>query len=154
MVALLLPARADNDYRGPKVALWILGLVVLVRIAIGFGSIVNGYGAATGPDGIPLDTFPSAASQTIVSLFAMLGLSRLLLGLLCVLVLIRYRALVPLMFAVLLIEQLGRQLIVTYLPIPRVGAPPVSAIHLTLLGLMVVGLGLSLLSRKPPATAT
>ena len=154
MLSRLFPSRIDNDYRGYRIALVIFGLVVLVRIAIGFGSIFNGYGAATGPDGIPLDTFPPAASQTIVSLFAMLGLSRLLLGLLCVLVLIRYRAMVPLMFVVLLIEQLGRQLIVTYLPIPRVGAPPVAVIHLTLLALMVVGLGLSLLSRKRPATAT
>ncbi|MGK2933621.1 MAG: hypothetical protein ACSLFE_00045 [Gemmatimonadaceae bacterium] len=154
MLSRLFPQRMDNDYRGYKIALVIFGLVVAVRIAIGFGSIVNGYGAATGPDGIPLDTFPPAATQTILSLFAMLGLSRLLLSLLCILVLIRYRAMVPLMFAVLLIEQLGRQAIVYFLPIPRVGAPPVSVIHLTLLGLMVVGLGLSLLSRKPSATAT
>lgn len=153
MLAPLLPARADNDYRGHKLALWILGLVVLVRIAISFGSIINGYDAATGPDGIPLDTFPQAASQTIVSLFAMLGLSRLLLGLLCILVLLRYRSLVPLMFAVLLIEQLGRQLIVTYLPIPRVGAPPVSVIHLTILALLIAGLALSLWSR-PQANPT
>lgn len=154
MLARFFPATADNSYRGPKLALWILGLVVLVRIAISFGSIVNGYGAASGPDGIPLDSFPAAASQTIISLFAMLGLSRLLLGLLCVLVLIRYRAMVPLMFAVLLIEQVGRQAIVYFLPIPRVGAPPVSMIHLTLLALMVVGLGLSVISRQSPATAT
>lgn len=154
MLDQLIPGRVDNGYRGHKLALVIFGLVVLVRIAIGFGSIFNGYGAATGPDGIPLDTFPPAATQTIVSLFAMLGLSRLLLGLLCVLALIRYRAMVPLLFSVLLIEQLGRQLIVTYLPIPRVGAPPVSVVQLTILALLIVGLGLSLLSSKRPATAT
>lgn len=151
MLSQLFPDRLDNSYRGYKLALVILGLLALVRIAIGLASIFNGYLAASSADGIPLDTFPPAATQTILSLFAMLGLSRLLLGLLCILVLIRYRAMVPLMFAVLLVEQLGRQAIVYFLPIPRVGAPPVSVIHLTLLALMVVGLGLSLLTRKSPA---
>lgn len=147
MLDRLLPVRFDNTYRGSKIALSFFGAVVLVRIAIGFGSIFNGYGAATGPDGIPLATFPDAASQTVVSLFAMLGLSRLLLGLLCVLALIRYRSMVPLLFLVLLIEQLGRQLVMTWLPIPRVGEPPVSMLHWTLLVLIVAGLGLSLLPR-------
>ena len=154
MLERLLPARFDNTYRGSSIALAFFGVIVLVRVLIGFGSIFNGYGAATGPDGIPLDTFPVAASQTIVSLFAMLGLSRLLLGLLCVLALIRYRSMVPLLFVLLLIEQLGRQLIVTYLPIPRVGEPSVSMVHWTLLVLTVAGLGLSLVIRERPATAT
>ncbi|MEX2326010.1 MAG: hypothetical protein WD553_04370 [Gemmatimonadaceae bacterium] len=149
MLSRLFPRRLDNSYRGYKLALVIFGLVALVRVAIGLGSIFNGYLAASSADGIPLDTFPAAATQTILSLFAMLGLSRLLLGLLCILVLIRYRAMVPLMFAVLLLEQLGRQLIVYFLPIPRVGAPPVSAIHLTILALLILGLALSLLTRKP-----
>lgn len=154
MLSRLFPPRIDNDYRGYRIALVLFGLVVFVRIAIGFGSIFNGYTAATGPDGIPLDTFPPAASQTIVSLFAMLGLSRLLLGLLCVLALIRYRGMVPLLFIVLLAEQLGRQLIVTYLPIPRVGEPPVSVIHWVLLALIVGGLALSLIPRdRAKATA-
>ena len=62
-------------------------------------------------------------------------------------VLIRYRALVPLMFALLLLYQLSRKLILYYLPIPRTGTPPVSAINLVILGLMIVGLVLSL--RRP-----
>lgn len=149
MLAPLLPARADNDYRGHKLALWILGVVLLVRIAIAFGSIVNGYGAASGPDGIPLDSFPAAASQTIVSLFALIGIARLVLGAFIILALIRYRNLVPLMFLLLLLEQLGRQIALYCLPVPRVGDPPVSVINLVLLGLMVAGLALSLWLRNP-----
>ncbi|MGI8618355.1 MAG: hypothetical protein ACR2L6_04600 [Gemmatimonadaceae bacterium] len=154
MLARILPERIDNDYRGHKLALWFLGLVLLVRIAIALGSIFNGYGAASGPDGIPLASFPPAASQTIVSLFALIGISRLMLAAFAVLALIRYRALVPLMFLLLLLEQAGRQVALYYLPVPRVGEPPVSVINIVPLGLMIVGFVLSLMNRAGPDPLT
>lgn len=153
MLAQLLPARADNSYRGHKLALWILGVVLLMRVAISLGSIFNGYGAASGADGIPLDSFPPAASQTILALFALIGLSRLMLAVFAVLVFIYYRTLVPMMFLLLLIEHAFRQIALYYLPVPRVGDPPVSMIHLVLLGLIVVGFALSLWTR-PQANPT
>jgi hypothetical protein len=147
MTSPLLPRRADNDYRGRKVALWIFGLVVFVKLAIGVNSIFNGYSVASSADGIPLDTYAPAGARTIVSLFALLGLSHLVMALLCMLVLVRYRTLVPLMFTLLLVEHLGRRLIFYFLPIARTGTPPGSAINLVLLALMVAGLALSLWSR-------
>jgi len=150
----LFPPRADNAYRGSRLALWIFGLLVLVRSAIGLGSIFNGYQAASSADGIPLDTFTPAGVQTILALFGLLGVSQLVFSVLCVVVLVRYRSLIPLMFVLLLLYQLSRKLILYYLPIPRTGTPPVSAINLTILGLMIVGLMLSLRSpaglRSPP----
>lgn len=148
MIVPLLPATADNSYRGHKLALWILGVVVLMRTAISLGSIFNGYGAASGADGIPLDSYPAAASQTILSMYALSGVSRLVLAALAVLVLIRYRSFVPLMFLLLLLEHTGRRIASYYLPIPRVGEPAVSVINLVLLGLMVAGLALSLWPRN------
>jgi hypothetical protein len=44
---------------------------------------------------VPVDTFPSAAAQTVVSLFALPGLSQFMICLLCTLVLVRYRSMVP-----------------------------------------------------------
>jgi hypothetical protein len=82
-----------------------------------------------------------------VSIFAAWGLAQTLIGLLCILVLIRYRALVPFMFAVLLIEHLLRRLIFSVLPMPRIGAPPGFVINLVLVALMIAGLGLSLWNR-------
>ena len=150
----LFPPRADNTYHGSRLALWIFGLLVLVRSAIGLGSIFNGYQAASSADGIPLDTFTPAGAQTILALFGLLGAAQLVFSVLCVVVLVRYRALIPLMFALLLLYQLSRKLILYYLPIPRTGAPPVSAINLAILGLMIVGLVLSLRGqaslRSPP----
>jgi hypothetical protein len=76
-----------------------------------------------------------------------LGLSRLITGLVGILALVRYRAMIPLLLALHLLEELGRGLILQILPIARTGTPPVSIIHLVLLALMIMGLALSLWSR-------
>jgi len=147
----LLPRRVDNAYRGHKLALWLFGLLVFMKTSIGIGTIVNGRNAATSADGIPLDSFGPAGAQAFVSIFAAWGLAQVTIGLLCILVLVRYRALVPFMFALLLLEHLGRKLIFVVMPIARTGDAPGYFINLALVGLMVVGLVLSL--RKQDAAA-
>src|SRR5438034_4863438 len=97
----ILPRQVDNTYRGRKLALWLFGLLVLMKAGISLGTIFNGYTAAGSADGIPLDTFTPAGARAVVSLFALWGLSQLMICLLCVSVLVRYRAMVPFTFAVL-----------------------------------------------------
>ena len=144
----LFPSTFDNNYRGRKVALWIFGVLLFLKIVISVNSIFNGYAVATSADGIPLDTYPRAAAQTIVSLWALLGLSGFMLCLICVLALIRYRSMVPLMLALLLISHLSGRLIVHFIPLVRTGSPPAGFVNLTLLGLTIAGLTLSLWSRR------
>jgi hypothetical protein len=146
MLGRLLPARVDNTFHGSKFALWVFVPLVLLESVIGVNSIFMGRMVAGSADGIPLDTFPAAAAQTVVGLFAMLGLAHLVWCVLCVIVLFRYRSLIPLMFSLLLLDQLGRKAIRQFLPIPTTGAPPGSIVTIVLLILMVVGLALSLRS--------
>jgi hypothetical protein len=143
----LFPRSIDNTYRGHKLALWLFGLVVFMKAAMSLNSIFNGYLVASSADGLPLDTYPSAAARTIVSLFAIWGLGHFMICLLCILVLVRYRGMIPFMFALLLVEHLSRRLIFQFMPIVRTGTPPASAINLVLLALMIVGLALSLWSQ-------
>ena len=143
----LLPRRIDNNYRGHKLALWLLAVLVLMKGGIGLGTIFNGRSAATEADGIPLDTFGGAGADAFVSLFAAWGLSQLMFNLIGLLVLIRYRALVPFMFALLLLEHLIRKLIFLVLPIARTGTPPGFFMNLALVAVMIVGLVLSLRNR-------
>lgn len=144
----LLPRQIDNTYRGHKLGLWFFALLVLVKVVISVNSILNGDFVASSADGIPLAIFTPAAAQTVVSLFALSAFSRLVICLLCILVLVRYRAMVPLMFALLLLEHLGRRVVLQFLPIPRTGTSPGSTINLVLLAVMFVGLGLSLWSPR------
>ncbi len=145
----LLPQRADNAYQGHKLALWLFAVVILLRVAMSLNSILNGRKIASSADGIPLDTYTPAAAQTTVSLFALLGFSSFLICLLCILVLVRYRSMVPVMFALLLLQSLGGRLILRFLPIIRTGTPPAIYVNLALLAFMVVGLVLSLWTSGP-----
>jgi len=143
----LLPQPIDNTYRGYKVALWLFGLVVGVRITQSILVIFNGYSTARDADGIPLDTYTPAAAQLVVALFAQASLWRLTFCLLCVLVLVRYRSAIPLMFTLLLVNYLAGQLILQFVPVIRTGTPPGPIVNLIMFALMIVGLALSLRSR-------
>lgn len=153
MLNRLLPRQVDNTYHGYKLALWLFALVILMKVAMSVNSIFNGHMVASSADGIPLDTFTPASAQAVVSLFAAWGLAQLVICLLCIVVLARYRALVPFMFALLLLEHLSRRLIFLVMPIVRTGTPPGFFVNLALLALMAVGLALSLRSHDSPPVA-
>ena len=150
MLGRLLPRRLDNTYRGGRPALLLFALLVLLKTVMGLNSVFNGRAVLTSADGVPLDSYPAAASQTIVALFALMSVSNLMFCVLCAVVLFRYRALLPLMFALLLVEHVGRRVALLYIPIVRTGAPPGSFINLALFALMAVGLALSLLGKDGP----
>jgi hypothetical protein len=151
MLDKLLPHRIDNMYRGYKVALWLFGLVVGVRIIQSVLAIFNGYSTARNADGIPLDTYPPAAAQAVVALFAQGALSRLLISLLCALVLVRYRSAISFMFALLLLNLLAGKLIFQFVPLVTTGTAPASIVSLVMFALMIIGLVLSLRSRATPS---
>lgn len=132
-------------------------MLLLLKAGISFGSIFNGHTAATSADGIPIDTYTPAGARTVLSLFALLGLANLMICLMGAVVLVRYRSLVPLMLGVFLLQQLGRQLILVFVPIARTGTPPGSMINLGILIVIVVALALSLVRRdntQPASTLT
>jgi len=148
MLNKLFPRSIDNAYGGRKLALWLLAVVAMLKAAMGLNSIFNGYVVATTADGIPLETFTPAGARAVVSFLALWGLSLLLFSLLALLALVRYRAMAPLIFLLLLLEQLGRKYILLAMPIAPVGSPPAFSINAALIGLMVLGFALSLWSRK------
>ena len=147
MLSDLLPRQLDNTYRGRKSALWLFGVIASARILQSVVVIFNGYSVARGADGIPLDTYARGAAQTVVALFALSALNRLVLALLCVLVLIRYRRAISFMFLVLIVAYLAGDLLLRFVPIERVGAPPGTTVNLVLFILMIAGLALSLWKR-------
>jgi hypothetical protein len=148
MLNRLLPGRADNSYHGQRIALWILGLVAALNGVIGVNSSINTRDVASRADGIPLDTFPTGASNTVLELFALLGVTRIVVFLLATVILIRYRALVSLMFLLLLFGQAASRLVSRAWATPVAGNPPGSMIILGIMALTALGLALSLWNRK------
>jgi hypothetical protein len=144
----LFPSPIDNTYRGHKLALWCFAAVVFMKTAISVNSIFNGRFVAGTADGIPLDSYPPAAVRTIISLFALVGLSQLTISLLCLVALVRYRSLVPFMFSLLLVERLSRKIIFQFM-----GEPRTSPINTVLLTLMLAGVALSCWPEKRVRTS-
>ena len=146
MLGRIFPKQFDNAYRGHWLAIWLLALVVLAKSIMCYQSLFNTGFAIQTADSIALDTFGAAGARAFVSIFRLLGLDNLLLNLLGVGVLIRYRAMIPFMYLLLTVEQVSRKLLLLTNPIVRTGAPPVLPfnINLVLLTMLLIGLILSL----------
>lgn len=149
MLKRILPQSVDNNYRGHKLALWFFALLLLMHLAMSLNCIFNGYFVAASADGVPLDAFPPAAVQAVLSLFATWGVEHFFIWLLGILVLVRYRSLIPFMFAFLLLEDLARKTTLSLLPMARTGAGPGFLINFLFLAFMGVGLALSLWNARP-----
>ena len=148
----LLPRQVDNRFEGKRAALWLLGLYTALKLAMSVNSIFNTESVAAGADGIPLASYGSAAAREIVTLFALVGLGQLALTAIAAITLIRYRGMVPLVFLLLLGEALGRRFIVLgNEPVRTATGSGALYINFALIGLLAVGLLLSLWPRRPSA---
>ena len=145
MLERILPRQIDNRYPGLRVGLWVFGLLVLIRLAMGANIMINTRSIAEGADGIPLDSYGAGGAGAVISLFALLGLSKLVIGLLGLIALIRYRAMIPLILLLMLAEHGASRALVLARPIVRSeGDAPGSTINMILLALLLIGLVLSL----------
>lgn len=144
----MFPERLDNTYRGRKLALWFFGVVVAIKTLQMVLSLALARNTLRNADGIPLDSYPAGAAATILSLSSLLAFTYLLLCFISIVVLLRYRRAVPLLFAMFLVDYFGRRVIFYFLPISRVGAPPAGTVNLVLLLLMLIGFVLSVWPAK------
>ena len=147
MLERLFPRQVDNRFEGYRAALWLLGLYIALRLIMSVRSIFSTASVAGG-DGIPLDSFGAAAEQEVLTLFALTALGQLTLILIALTVLIRYRALVPFIFLVLLAEQIARRFIVQSHAAPRETAPVIWYLIFGLMAVTAFGLLLSLIPRR------
>jgi hypothetical protein len=113
------------------------------RSGILYESIVRGA------DGVPLETFAKVASDSVVAIFAVSSVSRLVLSALSVLVLVRYRAAVGLMLLVTVVDFLGRELALSFYHLERVGAPVGPTVNRVLMAMAAIGLVLVVARSKP-----
>lgn len=162
MFSRLFPRVIDNSYQGHVLALWLFVPIVLLKTVMGFNVsglnpwISSRYILQTA-DGVPVDSFSASGASVVVFMFASWGLVLLILALLSIIVLIRYRAMLPLMILAVTIEQVGRKGIALINPILSTGDGQLSAgfwINWGFSAALVLSLALSLLKvEKAPANA-
>jgi hypothetical protein len=134
----LLPAKIDNVIRGTKIPFYIFALyaiVSMVRSCIHLLSPDGGAGTIAGMD------LSVAGANGIIFAFALWGSSQLLFAIIQLLVVTRYRSLVPFMWLMLALEVLLRELVGKMKPVTFAHTPPGAIgnqIILPLAALMVV----------------
>lgn len=148
MLRLLLPTTIDNTYRGQWPGFWLLAPLLFMKLGIGFASLLTPT-RANHSDGIDLSTYSAAALRADMATTALLGLLHIAIGLMGVLAMIRYRAMTSLIYLWLLLEFIGRRIVLRLYPIDRVDGPVAATyVNAVLVTLMAVGLALSLWPRR------
>jgi hypothetical protein len=150
MLSRIFPRQIDNAFRGHRLGVWLFAPVVALKLVIGVNSILHTRDVAMGADGIPLDRLGAGADE-VLSLFALLSLSNLMLALLGALATIRYRAMIPLLYLLFLLQQLGGKVLMAMHPVARAGAATLGGLSIGtivtygLLAATAVGFVLSLI---------
>lgn len=110
----VLPDKITNDFKASKILIYIFSLITLVTIVRSLIHIFAIDGGAQSIAGFPIDTYSQEASKVVVLIFSVWGLSQLLMGILYLIVLLKYKSLIPLMYLFLFIEYAGRLLLGIY----------------------------------------
>ncbi|QNI84763.1 putative membrane protein [Synechococcus sp. PROS-7-1] len=144
---LILPPVVTNVFPGRRLALWLFVPLMLVTLWRSQHHLLAADGGAQSIAHIPLNAYPEPAAATIVGLFALWGLSQLILAFLQLLVLLRYRSMIPLFYLLSLIEYSVRaSYIPAFRPIPTTATAPGAVINVPI---AAVSLALLLLSIWP-----
>lgn len=153
MLRRLFPQQFDNFYSGGSAALWLLAPIVFVNLVMSVNMMLNTQHVAVTADNIPLATYPASAAALIVKSFKSWALGHLLLTSLGALALLRYRAMVPLFYLIMIIENAGRTAMSLSNPIHTLTtfAPIGAVINLALLAALLLGFALSLLGSQRDA---
>jgi hypothetical protein len=147
LLSRILPARVDNRYRGHPLGLWLYLPIAAQKVALSLTHLFKADGGAQSISTIPLDTYPASAAQNVVALFARVGLEQLVLGVILLLVALRYRAMIPLMYIVVVGEFLASKLVAQAKPLALAGQSGASTPLLVIAAVSAVGLVLSLIGR-------
>ncbi|MBN1092851.1 hypothetical protein JKP75_09945 [Blastococcus sp. TML/M2B] len=142
---LLLPRRAD-EYRGTR---WAIGVLVLYAVLATARSLVHVLAPDSGAGSIATIDTGAAGGDNAVALLGQWGGAQLVLALLVWVVLARYRGLVPLVLAAVLLEALLRLLVGRLKPLETLGTPPGAPGTWVLLVVAAAALVASLVPREP-----
>ncbi|MBP6014632.1 MAG: hypothetical protein KBA31_20560 [Alphaproteobacteria bacterium] len=148
MLSRIFPKQIDNDYRGYQLAIWLLLLFLLVRTfagvtQIGLNPLWTNSEVLQGVERVPLDTFNTKAAIAAIVLFGWWGATNLMLNVLGFIALVRYRAMVPLIYLLIVGSHIGQVALADMAPISGMLGAGASR-PLVGIAVLLVGFGMSL----------
>jgi len=141
---LFLPKIVDNTFRGLPVARYTFYGIAALTVARSLLYILL-------PEG-EMESYRLAASGTIVYMFGVWGLSRLLMGSFYCIVALRYKSLIPLMYAFIAVEYAARIILGLAYPVIPAGTAPGEIGNYILLPLAAIMILLSITYRERRST--
>ncbi len=120
----IFPKQITNIYTGHPIALYAFYLITGITIFRSLIHIIAPDGGAQSIATIPLDTYSIESANTVVFMFGLWGISQLLLGILFLIIAVRYKALIPLMYLFIFIEYSLRLILGFFKPITLAGIAP------------------------------
>ncbi|MFC1960526.1 hypothetical protein ACFLYO_07440 [Chloroflexota bacterium] len=148
MIERLFPRQLNNDYLGSPIAKWVFVVLTFVTIVRSLIHMFAPDGGAQSIATIPLDGFTPEGASAVILIFALWGLSQLLIGVIYGVVLWRYQAFIPFMYLLLIVEYVMRMVLGMMKPITTTGTAPGGVGNYVIVPLAVVMLWLSLRRRE------
>lgn len=140
----ILPLKVDNEFKGHVISKYMFLFITLITLVRSLIHIFALDGGAQSIATIPLDSYSSASAATVIMMFALWGLSQLLMGIVYGVVYFKYQSLIPAMYILLIIEYSMRIFIGQIKPIITVSQAPGGIGNLILIPLCIFMLILSL----------
>ena len=141
----LFPKKADNSISGLKITVYIFAGIVIISTIRSLIHILAPDGGAGSIAGMDLT---GTGADGIIFAFGLWGSSQLLFAGFQLLILFRYRCLIPLMYLFIIFEVLLRVLVGRLKPVSFVGTPPGALGNIILLPLALFMLFLCLVDCK------
>jgi hypothetical protein len=140
---ILLPVKVDNTIRGWKFPFYVFILIAIISTVRSFIHLSSPDGGAGSIAGMDLSV---AGASGIIFAFALWGSSQLLMSIIQLLVVFRYRSLIPFMYLMFILEILLRELVGRMKPVTFAHTPPGAIGNQIMLPLAILMLALSLWS--------
>jgi hypothetical protein len=121
LIGLILPPQIDNTIHGSKIPFYVFALYAIVSTARSLIHLLATDGGAGSIAGLDLSV---SGANGIIFAFALWGSSQLILALIQLLVVFRYRSLIPFMYILLALEILLRELVGKMKPVTFAHTPP------------------------------
>jgi len=136
VLSKILPKEIHNEFPGYKFSLYGFLIIIIFTVARSVAHILLPDGGAGSIATIDLTV---EGADTIIGMFAQWGLSQLLMAVVYIVVLFRYKSLIPFMYMIFISEYIGRIIVGLFKPIETLGTAPgaIGNIPLILLGVIL-----------------
>lgn len=148
MIEKILPEQINNEFPGYKFSQ--IAFLVLTIVTIG-RSLAHIFLPDGGAGSIATIDMSVEGADIIITIFALWGLSQLMMAMFYVVVYLRYKSLIPLMYIIIIMEYAARIAVGFYKPLDTIGVAPGGIGNFIVIPLAAILFAFSVMTPKKPS---